>query len=252
MAGRISHLLPREGRLRVRLVVLAELRKIVGKSELRKPLGADRRAAINKLSSVVAEMQRTLMQARQARGLPPASGMATHPMSLEEIALSHYRQRMEADTQLRNDPRYASIPINDLFVSNLKEAIAGRLSDADLAQLIGYEVECFRASGNLTALQGSNEWKPVARTICMAELEALQRVFERDEGDFSGEVTSPVLKTALVAEEAPATSAWFSYGTITSRAGCVPDLCEIGGGGGDKSQSSQICVSFSNTMMLPG
>lgn len=68
MAGRIPHLLPREGRLRVRLVVLAELRKIVGKSELRKPLGADRRAAISKLSSVVAEMQRTLMQARQTRG----------------------------------------------------------------------------------------------------------------------------------------------------------------------------------------
>ena len=60
-------------------------------------------------------------------------------------------QRLAFDDELRNDPRYASISIDDILVSRLREAIAGRASDGELTYLVGHEIERFRAFGNLNA-----------------------------------------------------------------------------------------------------
>lgn len=64
-------------------------------------------------------------------------------------------QRLAFDGQLRDDPRYASIGIDDLLVHRLREALAGRADNAELFQLVGHEIERFRAAGNIDALKGA-------------------------------------------------------------------------------------------------
>lgn len=68
-----------------------------------------------------------------------------------QLAASHYAQRLALDDQLRNDPRYASVGIDDLYVQQLRDGMAGKLSDNEFQELIGSQIERFRRSGNLTS-----------------------------------------------------------------------------------------------------
>lgn len=47
MAGKIRHLLYRDGRYYARRIVPQELRAVIGRNEVREPLGADKRRAMN-------------------------------------------------------------------------------------------------------------------------------------------------------------------------------------------------------------
>nr|WP_325250377.1 DUF6538 domain-containing protein [Amylibacter sp.] len=57
MAGKIRHLVNRNGRYHARLVVPNELRGIIGKTELRMPLGGDRREALKRHPEAVTQLQ---------------------------------------------------------------------------------------------------------------------------------------------------------------------------------------------------
>lgn len=57
MARKVVHLLNRSGRYYSRLIVPAELREIIGKSELREALGADLTEAKRALSAAIARAQ---------------------------------------------------------------------------------------------------------------------------------------------------------------------------------------------------
>ena len=189
-----------------RLVVPKELQKIVGKTELRSPLGPDLRTAIRHLPGAVALLQHKLAQAeRQAavNGTVQVQ-LGRYPLAPDQIAASHYAQRLAFDDLLRNDPRYASMSINDLLAQQLRDGMAGRLNDSDLADFIGAQVERFRLLGNLTAKHGTDEWRQIARALCDAEYEALSRVVERDEGDFTGQPKDPLIVNAQPPVDAPA------------------------------------------------
>jgi hypothetical protein len=187
MAGKVRHLINRNGRYHARLVVPKELRGIVGKTELRAPLGGDYRQALRLLSGAVAQLQHQIALAERKAGAGrPQTGPARYPLAPDQIAMNHYMQRLAFDDELRNDPRWPSVGINDILVKQLREAIAGRANDDELVDLVGEQIERFRAAGNLDALHGSTEWRGIARALCSAELEALERVSERDEGDFTG------------------------------------------------------------------
>ena len=227
MAGKVRYLQPRDGRYYARLAVPERLRKTVGKRELRTPLGADRREALKLLPGAVAQLQHQIAQAERKVGHNAQRETARYPLAPDQIALSHYRQRLAFDDELRNDPRYAIGLIDDLLVSRLREAIAGRLSDLELAELIGAQVERFRALGNVDAKTGSDEWRVIARALCSAELEALERVAERDEGDFSGTPTNPLLASAEPPEDRPTPVSleklWNDYVVSRKAAGSMRD-----------------------------
>lgn len=204
MAGKIRHLVNRSGRYHARLVVPKDLRKFVGKTELRTPLGGDYRQALKLLPGAVAQLQHRIAQAELQAELGRGHAAPTrYPLSPKQIAYSHYMQRLAFDDELRNDPRYAAVGIDDLLVSRYREAIAGRVNDAELDALVGAQIERFRAAGNLDAELGSPKWREIARALCHAELEALARVVERDEGDFSGTPSAPVIKDAQPPEKSP-------------------------------------------------
>lgn len=183
----------RSGRYHARLVVPKDLRGIVGKTELRTPLGADRAQALKLLPGAVAQLQHQIAQAERKAGAgQPRVAPARYPLAPDQLAHSLYTQRLAFDDVLRNDPRYAAVLVDDLLVQRLRDAIAGKANDAELGELVGAQVERFRAAGNLDAKPGSDTWREIARALCHAELEALARAAERDEGDFSG---TPRLRT---------------------------------------------------------
>ena len=226
MAGKIRHLINRSGRYHARLVVPKDLRQIIGKTELRRPLGADYRQALKLLPGAVAQLQHEIAQAERKAGRPQA-GPARYPLAADQIAMSHYMQRLAFDDVLRNDPRYASILVDDMLIARLREAIAGRASNEELTELVGDQLERFRAAGNIDAAPGSHEWRVIARALCIAELEALGRVMERDEGDFTGTPADPIIKNAALPDEAAKpvslTGLWVDYVAMRKQAGFMRD-----------------------------
>ena len=68
MAGKVRHLVNRKGRYHARLVVPKDLRGIVGKTELRSPLGGDYREALRLLPGAVAQLQHKIAVAEREAG----------------------------------------------------------------------------------------------------------------------------------------------------------------------------------------
>ncbi len=208
MVPQPRYLLNRDGRYFARLVIPKELRPFLeNKTELRTALGPDRRRALSRLHYEVALLQGKIAAAERkaqiAKGEPITPGRYLLPVS--QIALRHYNERLAFDELLRNtDPRWASVGIDDLLVASLRDGIAGKLNDTALERLVGDRIERFRRLGNTTVVNGTTEWRLLARALCQSELEALARVAERDEGDFTGKPETPILATVEpVEEEAP-------------------------------------------------
>ncbi len=209
MPKKIRYLLPRDGRYFARIVIPKNLRPYLepedkGKWEFREPLGADYRTAVARLATEVAGFQAKLAVAERramvAKGEAITPGR--YPLPVEQIALRNYNQRIAFDTELRNmDNRHAMGLVDDRLVELLREGIAGGLSDDSLETLVGRQIERFRRLGNTTVVKGSPEWRTLARALCVSELEALARVAERDEGDFTGKPENPILAEAVEADE---------------------------------------------------
>jgi len=87
MAGKVRHLVNRSGRYHARLVVPKDLRGIVGKSELRAPLGGDYRQALKLLPSAVARLQNQIGEAE--RKLGQFSDTPRYTMAADQMAHAH-------------------------------------------------------------------------------------------------------------------------------------------------------------------
>lgn len=211
MAGKVRYLLNRDGRYFARLVVPPDLRPFIdGKTELRTALGPDCRTAVKKLPGAVALLQHEIALAER-RAVEAGERKVTvgrYPLAVDQIALRNYQSRLAFDDELRNrDPRYSSVSIDDLLVAKLKDGIAGRLTDGELAELVGNRIERYRRLGNTTAAFGTDDWRTLARAMCVSEYEALSRAAERDEGDFTGQPAHPLIaNAALPPDEKPPVS----------------------------------------------
>lgn len=211
MAGKLRYLLERDGRYFARLVIPKELRPwLGGKTELRSPLGGDYRIAARKLAGAVAELQDKISTAeRQAA----AEGRVTrseirYPLTTGQMARVAYEQRLKANETVRNAlPFWSSIGIDDGFAELLRAGIAGRVSDDQMQELVGGSIDRFVKNGNVDVVQGTPEWRALARALCVAEYEALERMTEIDEGITDGSIKSPLLAAEIEAVvEAPALS----------------------------------------------
>ncbi|WP_196815293.1 hypothetical protein [Mesorhizobium sp. L2C084A000] len=175
-----------------------------GKTELRTALGPDYRTALKTLPGAIAALQHKIAlgerRAAEAGNRPVAIGR--YPLPFDQIALRNYNDRLAQDERLRNaGPQWASSSIDDGEVAHLRRGIAGQLNDRDLAELVEHRIDRFRAIGNTTAEFGTDEWRELARYICISEYEALSRVAERDEGDFTGKPTHPLIAKAQPLDE---------------------------------------------------
>lgn len=184
MAVKVRFLLCRDGRFYARKVVPLYLRAVLSKTELRVPLGPDRRTAIAQLPAALVMIDAILQEAARPVGgrRDTAVGAAT-PMDTATLARTHYSQRLMQDAAARNlGPLWASIGINDEYVAALRAVLAGRLRDEHVEALLGEPMREFEQRGLLAAQRRSPEWREAARAIADAELHALERAMERDEG----------------------------------------------------------------------
>ena len=97
----------------------------------------------------------------------------------------------------------------------------------ELEELVGSELKRFRKAGNFDAAKGSDEWRIVARALCSAEYEALERVCERDEGDYTGRAGNPLLVDAEPLKEPEKAVSikrlWSDYVAMRMNAGFMKD-----------------------------
>jgi hypothetical protein len=148
------------------------------------------------LPGAVARLEHQIAIAEQKAGAGrPQTGPARYPLARDQIAASHYAQRLAFDDELGNDPHWPSVGIDDGLVWQLREAVAGRANDDELADLVGAQVARFRAAGKLDVRPGSDEWRGIALALFSADLEALERVAERDKGD-STHPSAPIILDA--------------------------------------------------------
>jgi integrase len=207
MTGKVRHLLNRDGRYFARLVIPKELRPFLDqKTELRTPLGPDRRIALAKLPGAVSDLQHKIGLAerkRSAKNVSPAN--YRYPLTTPQMAALDYQRQIEFDADIRaSDHRYARIPFDPAEAAPYREGFSGKLSDDELEALVGRRVELFRMRGNTAAVKGSPEWRQLAQALCIASYEAMARLAERDDGDFTGEPEHPLLaKVAPVVLKEP-------------------------------------------------
>jgi integrase len=201
MAGKVRHLLNRSGRYCARVSVPATLRPILGKRELLEPLGADRKQALQKQPAAVARMQAILDAARvQARS--PALPTLNRPLYPKQLARAHYEAELERDEAARlaapNMPDdFDQAEHNRMFIpayaDALKRVASGYASNLEIGAVIGWAFDGFEARGNTSVKRYSPEWRELCRNLAGVQLEALKRTQERDQGDYAGTPTHPVL-----------------------------------------------------------
>ncbi|SIP97111.1 hypothetical protein SAMN05880582_101215 [Rhizobium sp. RU20A] len=200
MAGKLRHWKERNGRYSARIVVPPALRPYLdGRAELEIQLGGDRRAAIRNHAAAVASIQRQIGIAREkhekATGAQPQP--ARNPLTAQEIALRDYQAQIDFDAEIRKaDHRYARFDVDADEARRFVEGYVGRLSDDQLEELIGDRLTRARLAGNTDAPKGSAEWREIAQALCVSSYEAMAREAERNEGDFTGRPTHPLLANA--------------------------------------------------------
>lgn len=197
MAGKIRYFLFVDGRYYARRVVPQELRQIIGKRELQEPLGADRRRAIEQLPIALVRIgakldhARAVLDGQDERDSAERTRKAS-PLSPGDLARLHYQERIALDLAYRHaGPSWASIGIDDGYVHDLKAVLAGRLADDEIEHVLGDTLERYKRRGNISAEPRSAVWRETAQAVAGAELEALERSVERDDGADPAKQTHP-------------------------------------------------------------
>jgi integrase len=198
MAGKVRYLLERNGHYWTRIAVPLELRPIIGKRELLEALGDSREAALRRHPAAIARLMSVLDTARSrvATGKArPAHILAGRQMTMQEMARIYYDEALEFDDAIRNSGHPAATIgfVDENRVRTLRSVVTGAASDEEMHATVGLIINTFRKRGSLDVDPATPEWRSVARAFAAIELEALSRTAERDEGDFNGRPTHPLL-----------------------------------------------------------
>ncbi|MER9175303.1 hypothetical protein NKH72_17135 [Mesorhizobium sp. M0955] len=204
MTGRVRNLLDRDGRYFARLVVPKELRPYMdGKTELRTALGPDYRTALKTLPGAVAGLQHKIaLGERRALAAGEQTTIGRYPLSPTQIASRDYQALLAFDAEIRaHYHQYAGFEVDYEKGERLRKGYVGALSDDDLDQLVGDRIERFKSLGNHTEAKGTLKWRLIAQALCVSAYEAMARQDERNDGDFNGNPSHPLLTTAQPAED---------------------------------------------------
>jgi len=120
-----------------------------GKTELRTPLGPDYRDALKKLPGAVALLQHdiALGERRAVESGAREGTVGRYPLAPDQMALQNCQSRHSFAEELRNsDPRHGSI--DEMQVAKLRDGMVGKLNHAELAEVVGNQIERLWARGN--------------------------------------------------------------------------------------------------------
>lgn len=225
--AQVSHLIRRGASYSARIRVPLDLVEIVGKREIVKALGTnDPAEAKRRLWPVITGWQREFDELRARRALVPADR--------DYAVWDHYTASLDRDDKERaalpGEPEIAAaraeaiarierddisgldkLAVLDAGLDLLVAQRAGEISAearkvklADLRKhlatgetaLIAHEVEDYLRQNRLFVDRGTPDWISLARHMMRAEIEALQRTLERDQGDYTGQPRDPLVKPA--------------------------------------------------------
>ncbi len=189
-----------------RMSVPHALRPIIGKQEFYAAIPATSHAqAKRKLPAIVGGFQATIDAARaEAKaGRVEASPYHGKHLTPRQLAVAHYNDQERRDQETRNaDNRYAAHGFVDAdYVAALRDVISGAADNQGFQATVGHIAGTYQSNGNLNAQFGTPDWREAVRALAAAELEALARTAERDEGDFEGQPTHPLLTTKPLAKD---------------------------------------------------
>lgn len=234
MAGQVKNLKVKGGRFYARLAVPAHLRQILGKTELVTPLGGERRAAMKALPAAVATLQHQIATAEapmagdrltEMRSPITTQGFGravwsryTAALAEDEVTRARYPmpdqidaatdravKRIQKDKIDPSDPLAmldAALEIHVLkgareFDQNARkvrlDALRRELTTGETHQ-VEHEIDAYLDQNGLTAPAGSAERVTLAKHLMRAEIEALQRTLERDQGNYGGKPADPIVK----------------------------------------------------------
>jgi len=178
-----------------RMSVPIALRPIVGKRELWRAVPAESDAkAIRKSHAVIAGFHATLDAAR-AQVIAPRQAPHGRPLTPPQLAAAQYNDRIRVDDEFRNaDHRYSLHGfVDDDYVKRLQEIVRGSADNNEIRETLGVVLRYYEVRGHIKAMEGTPEWREAARALAIAELESSARTWERDEGDFTGKPSHPLL-----------------------------------------------------------
>lgn len=220
MAAAVRNVLYREGRYYARMVVPRVLRRIVGKTEFRAPLGADKRKAFEKSYAVLAGFRAKIEAAR--RQLEVKSRPRRRLMTDVELAHLHYKEELSIDDQLRDMPvdmseeivvgfgatretvparpmavRKQNAFVSDALLKVLRRIASGEAMDNEMAAVVGWVIDDYQARGLIAAELGETDRRSLSRMFAKVEIDAWKRREERDRGEPDGAPSLALLKQAV-------------------------------------------------------
>lgn len=225
--ARISYLFRRGAAYYARIRVPLDLAGIIGKTELVRALGTKDEAEAKRLLWPVIEAWNREFDDLRSRSV-------LTPEDKEHAIWDHYDEALERDEQARrNLPTEADIDaaktelvrkaqageitsddplaVLDASLEFLAKQQSGALSSkaravklTDLRKhlatgnstLVNADLADYLARNKLIAAPGSPDWVSVARGVMRAEIEALRRGLERDQGDYAGSPSDPLVVPA--------------------------------------------------------
>lgn len=201
MAGALRHLIKRGEAYWARRVVPKDLQPIIGKTELRVPLGSNRRIAERELHAAVAAIQDQLDAARAKLDVSALIPFKARPrlrlLTVAQIAHTQFAEELARDAAERDHP--AQDEITDTawtrrsYSDLLRRVASGRATDDEAAAAVGWAIEKFRDRGNVAAEPGTSPWRALARTLAQVQLEAVEAAVSRDSGREPAPPTLPIL-----------------------------------------------------------
>lgn len=198
-----SHIKRRGSTYYAQLAVPMELQMIIGRKTMDQSLRTkDPREAKLLLPEVLKNWHRLFDEAK--RGVTIAKERR-RPLSNAQMAARLYKSDIALDAELRAlDDRYARFEVDADEARRFRDGFAGKLSNAELADLIGDRIERFRMAGHHDHASNTPEWRALAQDLCAARYEAMAREAERTEGDFAGKPAHPTIANAAPdPEQAP-------------------------------------------------
>lgn len=190
-----SHIRKRGSVYWAQLAVPVDIQAIIGrKTEDRSLRTKDPHEAKRRLPDVLKEWHQKFDDAR--RGVAVAKEQR-RPLTNAQMAARLYNSQTALDSELRaQDHRYASFDVDPDEARRYRDGFAGKLSNADLAELVGDRIEHFRKAGSHDHAPNTPEWRALAQDLCAARYEAMAREAERAEGDFTGKPDHPAIANA--------------------------------------------------------
>jgi hypothetical protein len=199
-----SHIKRRGATYYAQIAVPLDVQAVIGRKTMDQSLRTkDPQEAKRRLPDVLKGWHRQFDDAK--RGVAIAKEQR-RPLTNAQMAARLYKTQIALDAELRaQDDRYAGFEIDPDEARRFRDGFAGKLSNDELAELVGDRIERFRMAGHHDHAPNTPEWRALAQDLCAARHEAMAREAERAEGDFAGTPSHPTIASVTPEpEKAPA------------------------------------------------